>query len=182
MYNLHHTEGIILSANDFGEADRIYNIYTKDFGKVSVLAKGVRLEKSKLRPHLLPLSFARVSFIEGKEFMRLTDAEEILSPLLDEKTYSAFSGACSFLERLVKGQEKDEAVWELLRSLLLNTECLIHEGFEEIFQARLLYRLGYVDSEDEIIRGNRWSDLPDQVLRVAEFKKISAQGLSASQL
>src|SRR3989344_4227240 len=173
MYNLHHTEGIILSANDFGEADRIYNIYTKDFGKVSVLAKGVRLEKSKLQPHLLPLSFARVSFIEGKEFMRLTDAEEILSPLLDEKTYSAFSGACSFLERLVKGQEKDEAVWELLKSAyqcLLDTRCLVKNEFETLFQARLLHRLGYVDSEEELISGNSWFDLSNQTSKVAEFK------------
>ena len=171
-----------MSANDFGEADRIYNIYTRDFGKISALAKGVRLEKSKLRPHLLQLSLARVSFIEGKEFMRLTDAEEILQPPSDEKTYSAFYDACSFLERLVKGQEKDEAVWELLQSILSNIECLTSEGFEEVFRARLLHRLGYVDSEDELIAGNSWFGLSKPASKVAEFKKLSAQGILASQL
>ncbi len=174
-----------MSENDFGEADRIYNVYTKDFGKIAVFAKSVRLEKSKLRPHLAKHSLIRLSFVEGKEFMRLTDAEEISNLPLDERTHSVFAGGAVFLERMVKGQEKDEAVWELLKSAyqcLLDTRCLVKNGFEEVFQARLLHRLGYVDSEDDIISGNSWFDLPNQTSKTDAFKKLSAQGLLASQL
>ncbi|MBI1957102.1 MAG: recombination protein O N-terminal domain-containing protein, partial [Candidatus Niyogibacteria bacterium] len=46
MHSVHHAEGIILAASDTGEADRMYTIYTKDHGKLSIFAKGVRLEKS----------------------------------------------------------------------------------------------------------------------------------------
>lgn len=174
-----------MSANDFGEADRIYNIYTKDFGKVSVLAKGVRLEKSKLRGHLPPYSLIRLSFVEGKEFMRLTDAEEILQLPLDEKAHSAFAGACLFFERMVRGQEKDEAVWGLLDGFyqcLLNTECLINEGFGALFKARLLHRLGYVSSDYESITANDWPEVQKQQLDLNQLQNIYNNGLSASQL
>lgn len=186
MYNLHHTEGIILASADFGEADRIYNIYSKDFGKILVLAKGVRLEKSKLREQLRPHSLVRFSFIEGKEFMRLTDAEEILQLPPDEKTHGIFAQVRVFFERLVKGQEKDEAVWSLLQSILLNTECLTSEGFEPLFRARLLHRLGYVSLPDGVlgkaISANDWQLPLQQNLNFNDLEKLFQKGLIASQL
>ncbi|MBI2507248.1 MAG: DNA repair protein RecO [Candidatus Niyogibacteria bacterium] len=181
MYNLHRTEGIILSATDFGEADRIYNIYTKDFGKISVLARGIRLEKSKLRSHLGLYSLVRLSFIEGKEFMRLTDAEEILRLPYDERACASLKKALSFVERLIKGQEKDEVVWNLLVGVLSNTGCLTTGGFEGLFRARLLHRLGYVSSQKQIITDNNWPDAADG--EGADYiRKIYELGLKMSQL
>lgn len=184
MYNLHHTEGIILSANDFGEADRIYNIYTKNFGKVSVFAKGVRLEKSKLRGHLAPHSLIRLSFIEGKEFMRLVDSEEILSLPAQEEIFSVFAKSCALVERMVRGQEKDENLWDFLQSAFLylcHTWCPTKD-FEPIFKTRLLHRLGYVSSDHEIITANDWRNLPTERADLSQLQKIYSDGLSASQL
>lgn len=42
------TTGIVLARTDFQEADRILTIITPDQGKVRVMAKGVRRQKSKL--------------------------------------------------------------------------------------------------------------------------------------
>lgn len=42
------TKAIILSRTNYGEADRIMNLITPANGKLSVIAKGVRREKSKL--------------------------------------------------------------------------------------------------------------------------------------
>lgn len=42
------TKAIVLSRTNYGEADRIMNLITPANGKVSVIAKGVRREKSKL--------------------------------------------------------------------------------------------------------------------------------------
>ena len=42
MRRTYKTEGIILKRINFGEADRILTSYTKHFGKISLLAKGVR--------------------------------------------------------------------------------------------------------------------------------------------
>ncbi len=49
MFTHYRTQGIILKKEDRGEADRLFTIYTKDFGKLELLAKGERKIKSKLR-------------------------------------------------------------------------------------------------------------------------------------
>jgi len=40
--------GIVLNKKDIGEADRLYNIYTLEQGKITVVARSVRKSKSKL--------------------------------------------------------------------------------------------------------------------------------------
>lgn len=182
MYNLYHTEGIVLSASDFGEADRIYNIYTKDFGLAALSAKGIRVEKSKLRAHLGQYSLVRLSFVEGKEYLRLTDAEEITRPHLNEKTFAVLASMGVLVERLVRGQENDEAVWRLLRSVWSNTGCLTEENFDTIFKARLLHRLGYVSSEADWVTRDDWSGELAQSANLEQLNTILKEGLSASQL
>ncbi len=46
------TTGIILRKTDYSEADRIFVILTKELGKISAIAKGVRKVKSKMGGHL----------------------------------------------------------------------------------------------------------------------------------
>ncbi len=42
------TKAIVLRRTNYGEADRIVNLLTPEYGKLSVMAKSVRREKSKL--------------------------------------------------------------------------------------------------------------------------------------
>lgn len=39
--------GIIINKRDFGEADRYITIFTENFGKISVLLKGIRKSKTR---------------------------------------------------------------------------------------------------------------------------------------
>ena len=193
MYNIHHTEGIILSSRDVGEADRIYTIYSKDFGKISVFAKGVRLEKSKLRGYLNLYSFIRISFVEGRDFLRLTDSEEIMQPSLDlllqagENIYIV-GRASSFIERMIRGQEKDEALWNTIHSGFhyLYSFSMIPQFFEPLFNARLMHRLGYVSVQkgafDEMIMKDDWESLSISDTDHKNLEKIYAESLTASQL
>ncbi len=41
--------GIIINKRDFGEADRYITIFTENFGKISVLLKGIRKSKTRER-------------------------------------------------------------------------------------------------------------------------------------
>ncbi len=182
-----------MSSANFGEADRFYTLYSRDFGKISVLAKSVRLEKSKLRGHLAPYSLARISFIEGKDHFRLTDAEEIsaASPTSPDAYYVS-SRISLLIERLVPGPEKDEALWNFLRNsflYLLNTGCgngYSINDFESLFKARLLHRLGYVSLPEGVlgqaIAGNDWPPASAENLNFNDFEKFSQKGLTESQL
>lgn len=44
--------GIVLSCKDMGEADRIYHVLTREYGKLEVWGRGARKPLAKLSPHL----------------------------------------------------------------------------------------------------------------------------------
>lgn len=61
-----NTTGIVLSRTDYGEADRILTVLTPDYGKLRLMAKGVRRVKSKLAGGIELFSVSHVSFIRGR--------------------------------------------------------------------------------------------------------------------
>lgn len=70
------TEAIVLSRLDFGEASRILTMLTKDQGKISVLAKGVRKPKSKLAGGVELFTSTNIVFFDGKsEIKTLVSAQ-----------------------------------------------------------------------------------------------------------
>ena len=75
MYSLHQTEGIVLAAWPRGEADRTLRLYTRAYGGITLVAKGVRLEKSKLRGNIDLFCRLNAGFVAGREVYRLTYAQ-----------------------------------------------------------------------------------------------------------
>lgn len=71
----HKDRAIILSRIDYSERDRILTMLCAGLGKVSVLAKGVRSQKSRLAGGIELLSETDVSLVEGRSsMMTLTSA------------------------------------------------------------------------------------------------------------
>jgi len=60
------TTGIVLTRVDYGEADRIITLLTPNFGKLRLMAKGVRRIKSKLAGGIELFSTCNITFIKGK--------------------------------------------------------------------------------------------------------------------
>ena len=60
------TPAIILSRTDFGEADRIITLLTPEFGKLRLLARGVRRVKSKLAGGIELFSVSTITFARGR--------------------------------------------------------------------------------------------------------------------
>jgi len=60
------TRGIVLARTDFGEADRIITLLTPDYGKLRLMAKGVRRVKSKLAGGIELFSVSDITFIRGR--------------------------------------------------------------------------------------------------------------------
>jgi DNA repair protein RecO (recombination protein O) len=70
------TKAIVLRRTNYGEADRILQLLTPDDGKISVMAKGVRREKSKLAGGVELFAVSDVSLVSGKgEIWTLTGAK-----------------------------------------------------------------------------------------------------------
>ncbi|QQG44946.1 MAG: DNA repair protein RecO [Candidatus Sungiibacteriota bacterium] len=114
---MHTTEGIILRKQDFGEADAVFTIYTKDFGKLRLLAQGVKKEGAKLKGHLEPLNHARITFVLGRNGERLTHATLLnFGPELRTdfaKLYAAHRVVGCIDNRTFPG-ERDRPLWDLL--------------------------------------------------------------------
>ena len=66
------SEGIVLSRKNYGEADRILVILSKNFGKLSLLAKGIRKIKSKKRGSLEIFCQIKFSAVNGHGFDIMT--------------------------------------------------------------------------------------------------------------
>lgn len=71
------SEGIVLSRKNYGEADRILVVFSKSFGKLSLLCKGIRKIKSKKRGHLEIFSKIKFSAVRGHGMDIMTETETI---------------------------------------------------------------------------------------------------------
>ena len=67
----------MLARRNFGEADRILVLYTKDFGRVSLIAKGVRKLTSRKRGHVEVFSQISFSVVKTHGIDIITEAETI---------------------------------------------------------------------------------------------------------
>jgi len=117
MFLHYRTRGFILKKADRGEADRIFTVYTKDFGKLEILGKAIRKISSKLRSGIEIFYLSEIEFIQGKALKILTDAiliekfENLKNNLNKLKIAYKIS---QVLDNLVFGQEPDEKIWQLL--------------------------------------------------------------------
>ena len=141
------TESIILKTADLGEADRLLIIYTKEFGKIRVVARGIKKLESKLRYHLEPLSHSQLILIEGKSIRIVKDAiliNEFLKIKKDLEKTKIAQEIAELIDEAIAGEEKDEKIWELLTTTLhqLNvggsTSHIVRD-----FRANLIKLLGY---------------------------------------
>ncbi len=65
----------MLRHQDWGEADRLLWLYTRELGKVRALAKGVRKMRSRKAGHLEPFTRVQLLLAEGRDLFIITQAE-----------------------------------------------------------------------------------------------------------
>lgn len=124
-YKTLKTKAVILNERKFAEVDKFFILFTAKFGKIEVLAKGIQKIKAKLRGGLQILNHISLEFVKGKNFYIVTDTkpiEEFLNLKYSQKKYRAALYILNLLDRLVKGEEKDEKIWNLLLETLKNLQ------------------------------------------------------------
>src|SRR5688572_33473607 len=72
---LYRCEAIVLGRMDFGEAHRILTLYSRQHGKLRVIANGARRPLSRLGPHLDYYSRSRLMLATAHELDVVTGAE-----------------------------------------------------------------------------------------------------------
>lgn len=148
MEKTYKTIGIVLTKKDWQEADRLFSIYTKDYGKLKLRAVGIRKIKSKLAGHLSSYGLVDLMIAKSKNQDKIAAARliEIFNINFDQD----FIYLNLFFELLDKGLregEKDEQIWDLLNKAI--SWLIAVKGYNEknlvaiFFALKLMQQLGY---------------------------------------
>lgn len=141
------SKAIVLRRTNYGEADRILQLLTPEHGKVSVIAKGARREKSKLAGGIELFALCDVTFIPGKgEMGTLTGArlDTFFAHILD--TYDRLQLGYEAVKQVSKVAETvdEPAFFELLKVVFesLNDAEIDEKVVEAWFWLQLAILMG----------------------------------------
>ncbi|MFA6027779.1 MAG: DNA repair protein RecO [Patescibacteria group bacterium] len=140
------TEGIVLKSVDYREADRLYTIFTKDYGKLVLRAMGVKKINSKLAGHLEPLTRSSLFIAQARGYSKIGGAQILCSYSRLKKDYAKLQGVnyCLLVfNDLVLEQNKDAAIYVLLKDFLSFCDRnKINALILQSFILKLLHELG----------------------------------------
>jgi len=117
MFLKYRTQGLIFKKEERGEADQLFTVFTRDFGKLEVLGKAIRKISSKLRSGIEIFYLSEIEFIQGKIYKTLTDAfliEKFQNLRKDLERLDIAYKISEDLDNFVKGEEPDEKIWQLI--------------------------------------------------------------------
>jgi DNA repair protein RecO (recombination protein O) len=108
-------EAVVLRKLDYGEADRIYTLLTREHGKVGAIARGVRKSNSKLASALEVYSQVDVQLAHGRNLDVIAQVERKRKPRVEadlERTSRAALIA-ELAERMTEDRHPIEGLYEL---------------------------------------------------------------------
>lgn len=159
------TEAVVLRAIDYGETSQIVTLFTRDRGKVSVLARGARLPKSRFGSTLQPGSFiqAVLYYKATRELQNLTETSHIRPLLHTADDLGRITIGLRVVELVNAVMQPEQAVpmiFNLLVQVLerLNDAAERTENLLPYFRLRLASFLGFTPAIDR----SEVQDLPEE--------------------
>ena len=125
-------EGIILTTQDYGETSKIINVFTKDYGIIGIMAKGVRTLKSNLRSSTEKLSYGIFNIYYKEDKLSILSSMDVIDNFKNIKKDIIKISYASFLLELsnqVYKQNSDSIIYQLLIDSLIK----INEGYARNF-------------------------------------------------
>ena len=136
-----------MNRKNFGEADRILTVFTRDWGKIICLAKGVRRPRSKKAGHLELGTWCKIFVARGKNLDLLCEVETKRAfGIVDfsiKKTNTIYH-LLELIDKLTPEHQKNLQVFILLVQFL--KKCQTQDDFDflsSVFKVKLLSLLGF---------------------------------------
>lgn len=145
------TTGIIIKRTNYSEADRILTVFTKHYGKIKVIAKGVRKITSRRGGNVELFNLAEITLHESKNFDLLTEANVLESFLFIRQNLHKIGWSyylCELIDGLCPEKQENIYVYNLLLKILLELNSDLGEKsqisqFITNFETSLLKNLGF---------------------------------------
>ena len=144
-------EAIVLKSINLRESSRIVTLYSKEYGKMKVVAKGILLPKSKFGGNLENFSQVNIVFYkkENTELYMLSQAD-LIEPFyricLDLDRFATASSGMELLDKLVSWEQPLPQVFDLSLNFLSQIELMEKEDLKATLLAyvlKLVTLLGY---------------------------------------
>lgn len=143
------TDGIVLRETEYKERDKILTVLTRDLGKITVKARGVRSQRSKLKAGCQILAFSEFTLTDyqGKYLVSEVSVKEMFTELRQD--IELLYLAAYFVQVADAVAQEEDPVPELL-SLLLNSLYAIgklqkrQELVKAVFELRLMSISGFL--------------------------------------
>jgi DNA repair protein RecO (recombination protein O) len=140
-------EAIVLRHSDWGEADRLLSLFTREEGKLRAIAKGVRRLRSRKAGHLEPFTRVKLMLAHGRDLWIVTQAETVAAYLAlreDLERIAHASYAVELLDRFTYEEGANRPLFDLLAITLQR----LNEGqppftLLRYYELRLLDLLGF---------------------------------------
>ena len=101
-------DAVVLRHSDYGEADRMLTLFTRQRGKMRVIAKGARKIASRKAGHIEPFTHVRLQLAKGKEMFLVTQADTVDAYLPLREDLILTGQAAYVLELLDRFSYEDE--------------------------------------------------------------------------
>ena len=114
-------EAIVISHTNFGEADRILTLFTRELGKIKSIAKGVRKEHSRKAGHLEPFTRSVLMLGRGTNFWVISQAETVdaYDPIRADLARTAMAAYCmELVDRFTTENEIHSTLYRLVKDTL----------------------------------------------------------------
>ena len=153
-YNL---ECVVIKNVKYQDSDRIYTLYSKELGKISATAKGVRKISSRRNGTLDTLNYVQANISESSKGFRYINEvapKDSFSVLKDDLSYSKQGYyVIELIHRLIEDEEPSEEIFDLLVKTLklLSDSKIENEIILSFFELRLLKLLGYALTFDSFV-------------------------------
>ena len=141
-------DAVVLRHSDYGEADRLLTLYTRQLGKTRALAKGARKIASRKAGHIEPFTHVKLQLAKGRDMLILTQADTVdaYQPLREDLV---LTGQASYvLELLDRFTYQDDSENSALFRLLTDTLSRLAAKADpwlviRYYEMRLLDHLGF---------------------------------------
>ena len=141
-------EAVVLRHSDYGEADRLLTLYTRQLGKTRALAKGARKIASRKAGHIEPFTYVKLQLAKGRDMLILTQADTVdaYQPLREDLILT--SHASYVMELLDRFTYEDETESPSAFRLLTDTLSRLASKSDpwlviRYYEMRLLDHLGF---------------------------------------
>lgn len=136
-------EAVVLRHSDWGEADRLLGLFTREQGKLRAVAKGARRVRSRKAGHLEPFTRVALMLARGRDLWIVTQAETVDAYLPLRENLEQIANA-SYVIELLDRFTYEEGANRPLYQLLVETLARL-SGADDAFLAVRYYEIRLLD-------------------------------------